>query len=53
MDEDAPIVPPPGTFTVDRGDRKPVLYLPDGRPLVRDQIIGFKTSPRRREEEGR
>lgn len=36
--EDMPIVPPPGTFTVD-ADRKPVLYLPDGRVLTRK--VGF------------
>ena len=52
MDE-TPIVQPPATFTVDKGDRKPVLYLPDGRPLVRDQTIGFQTTPRRSEGEGR
>lgn len=41
QDEDAPIVPPPSTFTVDH-ERKPVLYLPDGRVLVR-RPPGFVT----------
>ena len=33
-----PIVPPPAAFTVDM-ERKPVLFLPDGKVLVRR--IGF------------
>jgi hypothetical protein len=37
-EEDAPIVPPPDTVFVE-GDRPPVLYAPDGTPLVR--VIGF------------
>jgi hypothetical protein len=37
-----PVVPPPSTFTVDH-ETKPVLYLPDGRVLVR-RPAGFVTS---------
>jgi hypothetical protein len=33
-DDDAPIIDPPGSATVDF-QRRPVLYLPDGRALVR------------------
>lgn len=40
--EDAPIVRPPDTFTVDH-ERKPVLYLPDGRALVK-RPAGFVTT---------
>ena len=41
---DAPaIVPPPSTFTVD-SQRKPVLYLPDGRILVK--FVTLSTCPR-------
>ena len=29
-----PVVPPPSSMTVDH-ERKPVLYLPDGKVLVR------------------
>lgn len=36
--EDAPIIPPPSTMTV-YIERKPVLYLPNGKALVRK--IGF------------
>jgi hypothetical protein len=32
--DDAPIVPPPSTMTVEYGP-KPVLYLPCGKVLVR------------------
>lgn len=37
--EDVPIVPPPSTFTVDY-QRKPVLFTPEGKALVR--LIGFR-----------
>ena len=37
------IVAPPNTFTVDH-ERKPLLYLPDGRALVR-RPAGFRTEP--------
>jgi hypothetical protein len=36
--EDMPVVPPPSSLRVDL-ERKPVLYLPDGRVLVRR--VGF------------
>lgn len=36
--EDPPVVPPPATVVVEL-DRKPVLYLPDGKVLVRR--VGF------------
>jgi hypothetical protein len=39
MSDDAPIIPPPSSVTVDM-ERKPVLYLPDGKTvLVRK--VGF------------
>ena len=44
--DDQPIVPPPATVTVEL-ERKPVLYQPDGTPLVR-RPIGFDTAPRDR-----
>lgn len=37
---DLPVIGSPDTFTVDYG-RKPLLYLPDGRVLVRRP--GFRT----------
>ena len=46
MSDETPIVPPPSSVTVDM-DRKPVLYLPDGRAVVRR--IGFNTEPERRQ----
>jgi hypothetical protein len=53
-DDEPPIVPPPATFTVDdKPERKPLLYLADGRPLARDQTIGFRTAPIGREGGGR
>lgn len=36
--DDAPIVPPPATVVVEH-ERKPVLYTPDGKALVRK--VGF------------
>ncbi len=39
--DDPPVVPPPATFTVET-ERKPVLYLPDGTPLVK-RPVGFRT----------
>jgi hypothetical protein len=33
-EEDRPVVPPPANATVDY-ERKPVLYLPNGKVLVR------------------
>ncbi len=41
MNDDAPILPPPSSLTVEF-ERKPVLYLPDGTPLVR-RPAGFRT----------
>ncbi len=41
-DEDAPIVQPPSSLQVDF-ERKPILYLPDGRVLIR-RPPGFRTS---------
>lgn len=35
------IVPPPSSFTVET-ERRPLLYLPDGRALVR-RPVGFRT----------
>jgi hypothetical protein len=32
--EDQPVIPPPSSVTVDH-ERKPVLYLPNGKVLVR------------------
>ena len=43
-DEDIPVIQPPSSATVDM-ERKPVLYLPDGRVLVR--TIGFQTATKR------
>jgi hypothetical protein len=37
------IIQPPSTFTVDH-ERKPVLYQPDGTPLVK-RPVGFDTRP--------
>lgn len=42
-DEDPPIVPPPASVQADL-ERRPVLYLADGRALVRR--IGFNTEQR-------
>lgn len=42
LEDGQPIVPPPGTFTVDDSAPKPVLYLPDGRVLVKRRPIGFR-----------
>ena len=39
--DDMPIVPPPGTFTVEH-EQRPVLYLPDGRVMVK-RPIGYRT----------
>lgn len=39
MDDDQPIIPPPSSVTVDL-ERKPVIYLANGKALVRN--IGFK-----------
>ena len=36
--DDRPVVPPPASVQVDH-ERKPVLYLPDGKVLVRK--VGF------------
>ena len=48
MEDDVPIVQPPATMTVDEPPAKPqpVLYRPDGKPLVRDRAIGFRTIER-------
>jgi hypothetical protein len=43
VSDDFPVIPPPSSATVDM-ERKPLLYLPDGRVLV--QRIGFNTQPR-------
>jgi hypothetical protein len=40
-------VPPPTSITID-SDRKPVLYLPDGKALVR--VIGFATKSDSKDE---
>jgi hypothetical protein len=39
-DEDVPVIAPPSSAQVDM-ERRPILYLPDGRILVR--AIGFRT----------
>lgn len=43
MASDEFLVPPPASMTVDH-ERRPVLYLPDGRVLVRQ--AGFQAPPR-------
>jgi hypothetical protein len=40
--DDPPVVPPPATITVDETTHKPILYLPNGTPLVR-RPCGFDT----------
>jgi hypothetical protein len=39
--DEPPVLSPPDTFTVEF-ERKPVLYLPDGRVLVK-RPAGFRT----------
>jgi hypothetical protein len=41
--DDQPIIPPPASVTVEM-ERKPILWLPDGTPLVR-RPVGFDTRP--------
>jgi hypothetical protein len=41
-DEEAPVVPPPASVTVEERRPAPVLYTADGKPLVRDMRIGFR-----------
>lgn len=42
MNDEPPVIQPPASLTVDH-ERKPVLYLADGTPLVRR--AGFSTQP--------
>ena len=41
-DEDAPVIPPAPSVTVDEPDRRPVLYDSTGKPLVK-RPAGFDT----------
>lgn len=49
MDDE--IVQPLSSFTVVELERKPILWLPDGTPLVR-RPVGFDTSHTNRRERG-
>jgi hypothetical protein len=40
--DEPPIVTPPNTFTVEGPNRHPILYKPDGTPLVK-RPVGFDT----------
>lgn len=39
--EEQPVIQPPNTLSLFDRPPAPVLYTPDGKPMVRDTRIGF------------